>query len=182
MTNITFGAWAVRHSLHACVRACLITASQCAHTTSPRQAGIRGKFRSGGPRKGFWEHAEDKYDKQTITDIRAALGVYRVFMYGLPLVTAVRLLLLCPKLLSDLTLAYACGVSPLPVFWSLFDQHASRWVFQVCNPFPFLPSLRAPSSRLRATTPCHHTTRRTSWTERSSASPSSPIKFPRSTP
>lgn len=62
-------------------------------------AGFRGKFRSGGPKKGFWEHAEDKYDRQTISDIKAALGVYRVFI-------------------------------PLPVFWSLFDQHASRWVFQ----------------------------------------------------
>lgn len=48
------------------------------------QEGIRGKLRyrrNSEKKKAFWEYAEDKYDKETISDLKAALKVYKVFMY-----------------------------------------------------------------------------------------------------
>ncbi|XP_043278431.1 peptide transporter family 1 isoform X2 [Venturia canescens] len=50
-------------------------------------------------REHWLDHADDKYDRQIIEDIKAALRVLTLFI-------------------------------PLPIFWALFDQQASRWTFQ----------------------------------------------------
>ena len=76
--------------------------------------------------------AKDSFDAGFVEDVKAAVAVFTVFLYAsglagvsLSLSLSLSLLLAQHSSLIDSTLR-----RPLPIFWSLFDQHSSRWVFQ----------------------------------------------------